>query len=277
MVIVVDMIHIYIYENLVNGKVYIGQSYNLAQRDKDHISDTKNMPIDRAITKHGRANFSLHIITSVETYDQADDAEIEWIARAREVFGKENVYNISNGGNSYSMRGRRHTDETKKKMSESSKGQIPWMLGKKHTEETRKQMSESHMGNQDRLGIPHSEESKKKISESNKGKIPWNVGIPQTDEAKEKNRQANLGRLAWNKSIQQTEETKEKIRQANLGKRHSEESKLKMSLSQMRNTKGRKDIPADLIKNDTRKPKVIADEYGISKTTVYRIKNGSRK
>ena len=43
----------------------------------------------------------------------------------------------------------------------------PTHLGRKHTEETRRRMSESHKG---KKGKPHTEESKRRISESHKGK-----------------------------------------------------------------------------------------------------------
>lgn len=48
-------------------------------------------------------------------------------------------------------------------MSESNKG-------KKRSEETRKKMSESHKGHK------HSKESIEKMSESHRGQIAWNKG-----------------------------------------------------------------------------------------------------
>ena len=50
-------------------------------------------------------------------------------------------------------KGRKHTEEAKRKMSEAKKG-------KKHTEETKRKISES------RKGRKHSEETRRKISES---------------------------------------------------------------------------------------------------------------
>ena len=54
-------------------------------------------------------------------------------------------------------------------------------IGKKFTEEHRKNLSESHKGNtpsnKGKVGyFTHSEETKKKMSESKKGKTPWNKG-----------------------------------------------------------------------------------------------------
>lgn len=53
--------------------------------------------------------------------------------------------------------GRKQSKETKEKKSLANKGQIPWIKGKYHTEETKKKMSLV------RLGRKHSEEWKEKI------------------------------------------------------------------------------------------------------------------
>jgi hypothetical protein len=58
--------------------------------------------------------------------------------------------------------GKKHSEETKKKMSESKRGQQTF-LGYIHSEETKKKMSKSH------LGRKLSKETKKRMSESKKG------------------------------------------------------------------------------------------------------------
>jgi hypothetical protein len=80
---------------------------------------------------------------------------------------------------------RKFSDEHKRKLSEAHKGQIPWnkgkklppshMLGKKHTEESKKKMSKSQRDNYKNgrvpwnKGIPMSDEAKKKLSEAKSG------------------------------------------------------------------------------------------------------------
>lgn len=68
-------------------------------------------------------------------------------------------------------KGKSHSLETIKKITESMKGEKnPW-YGKKHSDATRKKMSEFHKGK------VLSEEHRLKISESKKGKTTWNKGL----------------------------------------------------------------------------------------------------
>ena len=76
-------------------------------------------------------------------------------------------------------------------------------LGRKHTSETKLKMSEFRKLNPPRVG-PHKEETKRKISESLKGVVPPNKGKKMSEEQKRKISQSKTGK-------KQTEETKQKI------------------------------------------------------------------
>ena len=70
----------------------------------------------------------------------------------------------------------RITDEIRKNMSNSRKGNKNHFYGKHHTEETKKKLSEAHKGmhngsNNPFYGKHHSLETKEKISKANKGKM----------------------------------------------------------------------------------------------------------
>ena len=66
-----------------------------------------------------------------------------------------------------SLKGYKHTEETKKKMSISKKGESPkWLIGRKLSEKTKKKMSDSHKGKK------NTEEHNKNISRANKGRKP---------------------------------------------------------------------------------------------------------
>ena len=69
--------------------------------------------------------------------------------------------------------GRKHSEETRKKMSIAHLGHVPWIKGVGHTEETRKKISESSKGRK------VSEETRKKLSWANKGERSylWKGGI----------------------------------------------------------------------------------------------------
>ena len=63
------------------------------------------------------------------------------------------------------MYGKKHSEESKRKMSESQKGHVAWNKGKKMSEEYKIIISEAHKG------LKHSEETKRKMSEAQSKKV----------------------------------------------------------------------------------------------------------
>lgn len=91
---------------------------------------------------------------------------------------KELIMKISN-----SNRGKhhiKHTEETKRKMSESHKGLSSGMKGKKHTKEACQKIAKA------RKGIKLSETTKQRLSDAHKGQVPWNKGKKLSEETKRK-------------------------------------------------------------------------------------------
>ena len=97
------MVGIYKYQNLINGKIYIGQSKDIARRKKDHVTRAFNnfstnseydSPLHRAMRKYGLENFSFEIIEECEA-SQLNEREIFWI---KYYDAQSNGYNLSPGG-----------------------------------------------------------------------------------------------------------------------------------------------------------------------------------
>ena len=108
------------------------------------------------------------------------------------------------------MKGKKHTDESRLKMSENRKGYTPWNKGITPPEEVRRKISKANTGHPTWMkGKKHTEESKRKMSEALKGRTPWNkgkkvsnphwLGRKHTDESRRKMSEATKGRTAWNK------------------------------------------------------------------------------
>lgn len=95
------MIGIYKITNNINGKIYIGQSNNIQRRFSEHQTkgEQSRIPVDIAIQKHGKENFSFEVIEEC-SIEQLNEKETKWITYFNSV---ENGYNCSIGGNQQSI------------------------------------------------------------------------------------------------------------------------------------------------------------------------------
>lgn len=95
------MIGIYKIENKINGKIYIGQSNNIQRRFQEHQTkgDSSRIPVDIAIQKYGKDNFTYTVIEET-TIDKLNQAEEFWIDYFNSV---EIGYNCSKGGEQQSI------------------------------------------------------------------------------------------------------------------------------------------------------------------------------
>jgi group I intron endonuclease len=95
------MCGIYKIENLINGKIYIGQSVDIQYRFRNHKSESFNpksnaydTAIHRAIRKYGVDNFSFDVVEECDQ-DELREREIYWI-NYYNSFGVG--YNLTSGG-----------------------------------------------------------------------------------------------------------------------------------------------------------------------------------
>lgn len=145
-----------------SNKVYIGITSQKPERRWENGFGYKDQKyFYRAIQKYGWENIEHEILFENLTKEEACEKEIELIA-----FYKSNDrkfgYNRTLGGDG--IQGHHHSDETRKKLSDSHIGQTPWNKGKTGVQK-------SH-----RKGKNISDEQKQKISNTLKGNIPWNKG-----------------------------------------------------------------------------------------------------
>lgn len=206
------MHYLYRIINLLNGKIYIGQTNDGKYRWRQHRYFAKNPErtgqyIHHAMAKHGIENFIYELIATCRTQEDANEVESLLITQ----------YNTRDKGFGYNLTARRayggHSEETKAKISAGNKG-------KQRSEETKSLIAENtkkqmESGNHPRLGKKHSEESRQKMVESSKGQVAWNKGLTGCF----------------------SEETKQKMSEAKLGKKASEETKHKMSVARTKNRK----------------------------------------
>lgn len=135
--------YIYITENLINHKRYIGQHRSI-EFDPEYIGS--GVIISKAVSKYGQENFSCYPIDWCSSIKELNDAEIRWIEKYNAAYDPS-FYNISRGGTGHLM-----TEENKRKNSETQKivqmrpavreAKRRALLGKSLSEETCKKLSE---------------------------------------------------------------------------------------------------------------------------------------
>jgi len=125
---------------------------------------------------------------------------------------------------------RKHSDETKRKISESRKGKCCGEdninYGKERSEEVKKKISDT------KTGTKLSEETKRKMSELRQGEKAPMFGKKHSDETKRKISEAKKGKYSGennpNFGKKHSDETKRKISKIHKGKIISEETKKKI-------------------------------------------------
>lgn len=266
-----------------NGKMYVGQTgQSLKKRWGENgrrYLEKKNdkyihSAFARAILKYGWDNIEHEVIASNLTKEEADNFE-KLLIRKLNTMNPKFGYNCKDGGSNGSL-----SEETRKKISESNKGNKNYMFGKKISEEHRRKLSEAHKG------MTVSDEVKRKISESLKGENSYMYGKHHSEETKRKLSDSHKGKTL-------SEETKEKISEAVkgdkhpfYGKQHTDETKNKMSashkglLSGAKNPNARKVAQYDLNYNLIKVwdcMTTASKELGISNQNIYNCCNGFSK
>jgi group I intron endonuclease len=184
---------IYILENKINKKCYVGQTIQLfTKRFRSHCQS--HSIIGKALRKYGVENFNKILIEDIQE-TELDKFEVEYIQKYNSI--SPNGYNLETGGH----KNKHISEETKIKIGEGNKGKYV-------SEETKRKISKAR---KKQIMKPHSEETKIKIGEGNKGKYV-------SEETKKKLSESHKGQIAWNKGKHPSEETKRKMSEARKGR-----------------------------------------------------------
>ena len=197
---------VYIHTRLDTNEIfYVGIGTNL---NRAYTKDRRNKYWKNIVNKVG---YKVTILFDNLSREEACLKEIELIKKyGRSDLNEGTLVNMTDGGDGSSN----ISDEIKKKKSEFMKGNKS-MLGMKHSDVTKRKMSDSHKGhvgwNKD---TPCSEDVKKKISESTSGFNNHNYGKKHSEDVRKKISEATKGRISQYKGIPRSEETIQKIKDA---------------------------------------------------------------
>lgn len=154
-----------------SGKIYIGKTVRLSDRISYYRNNNKGGQkiLDSSIKKYGWKNHIFEVIDKAPS-DQLNELEIKHIKEHNSFhYDNENGMNLTKGGEG--TFGRIPTKEQREKLSNSLKG-------KKHSEETKQLMSLLKKGKpSNSTGKSCSEIRKQKISKANKGRLPKDTTI----------------------------------------------------------------------------------------------------
>lgn len=149
---------IYVIQNLVNDKMYIGSSINTRKRKNRHFSELKrgvhkNRKLQSSYNKYGKDNFSFRQLETVEDKSSLIEREQYYIDTLKPELNINLVANSSLGV--------KRSEDTKEKVrqanlglkhpawrnaikSKAQGGKNHWTQKKKFTKEAKKRMSKAH-------------------------------------------------------------------------------------------------------------------------------------
>lgn len=172
-----------------SGKRYVGQTGRSPEErwnnGKGYLTKKNNSYLQpafsRAILKYGWENFEHQIIANNLTKEEADTFE-KLLINKLNTMDAQYGYNLREGGSNGGL-----SEETRKRISESTKGEKSHMYGKHLSESTKTKISNS------RKGVLASEETKRKMSESRKGENNYFYGKHHTEESRKKISESQKG------------------------------------------------------------------------------------
>lgn len=184
--------YVYLTTNIVNSKKYVGDHSSEILED-NYLGSGEYLK--KAFKKYGRNSFTREILEIFPSKEEAFNSQEKYIQKFNTLV--PSGYNISPKGG-YGVPDSYLHEETKEKIGKSLSGpnhpnfgKPAWNRGKKASEETKKKQSDSHKGQISWLkgtkGLIHpSEETKEKQRKALLGKPNPHRSHPCSEETKEK-------------------------------------------------------------------------------------------
>lgn len=190
---------------------YVGKAVDPERRLNEHMCRSKKSTIHKyrwiqKVLRSGQYPVLVHLQQA--TADNWQRLERKWIKYFR---CQEDLTNLTCGGDG--VIGYVYTPEAREKMSVARRKRPPL------SEETKRKISLAHL-NRPSFSVTHCEN----ISLAK-------MGQPLSEETKRKMSLAHQGRIPWNTGKRLSEEHKRKLSYIGRGRKHSEETKHKISLS----------------------------------------------
>jgi hypothetical protein len=216
---------------LTASEPYQGMKYYIGVRSCKTNPQEDSYVCSSKIIKRNKINVSKHILATWSSRKEALNHEILLhdcfdVSKNPEFFNqvKQTATGFDTTGMTSPMKGKKHTEESIRKLKISLNGRASSMKGRKHTEEAKQKNSLAKLGKKTK---PCSEETKKKIGLANKGRV-------KSPETREKMSKALTGRTVWNKGLKGgtswnkgkawTPEHREAIKLAKLKRKQNESS-----------------------------------------------------
>ena len=186
---------IYQIRNMVNGHIYIGSAVDVGRRWRTHRRHLRqhihsNSHLQRAWIRYGEDCFEFSVV------EICDDPTLLVEKEQEHIDNKNPQYNILRIAGS--VLGFRHSEKTKKKLSDAMKGRasVSWNKGKRgvYSSETLQKMSAA------RIGMVFSDEHRLNLSNAHKGKPSSWKGKTPSAESRKKMSDAHKGKIPWNKN-----------------------------------------------------------------------------
>lgn len=131
--------YVYLHQNKINNKKYYGITSEKRPEERWRKGYHHSKHFQSAIEKYGWGNFD-HIVLYQGLSKQEAEQQEQFLIAKDDTTDPKKGYNLTSGGGAGVFR---HSEESKKLMSEHTKGELNPMYGKHHSEETKAKISKA--------------------------------------------------------------------------------------------------------------------------------------